>query len=148
MTTDGSGGADGGSGTRSVADARREQYHALLQLTPHWGSKIAVRQDDDGDWVIVATLDADLCDGAEHRREHGLGGNLCWDTEDEAQEYLDEHEDELRLELCEDLFTMGTCTECDDVVPVLGDYVPFAPNGVLLCGVCRGGEDGTPGIVR
>ena len=29
---------------------------------------------------------------------------------------------------------MGICTGCEDVAPVLGDYVPFAPNGALVCG--------------
>jgi hypothetical protein len=51
---------------------------------------------------------------------------------------------ELRLELTEDLFTMALCARCEDVVPVLGDYVPFGPAGLLVCGPCLGDGDNEP----
>ena len=46
---------------------------------------------------------------------------------------------------------MELCAACEDAVPVLGDYVAFAPNGSVVCGDCLAGDDGepqAPGIVR
>ena len=31
---------------------------------------------------------------------------------------------------------MGLCTRCEDIVPVFGDYVAFAPAGMVVCGPC------------
>ena len=73
-----------------------------------------------------------------------LAEGQCWDNEKEAQRHLDEHEDELRLELTEDLFTMGLCERCEDVVPVFGDYVAYAPAGELVCGPCLTEDEREP----
>ncbi|MCY4510636.1 MAG: hypothetical protein OXG35_27305 [Acidobacteria bacterium] len=46
---------------------------------------------------------------------------------------------------------MALCTECEQVVPVLGDYVPFAPAGMLVCGDCMssdGDEPAGPAIIH
>ena len=129
---------------RIIEHRNRRHYRELLRETPQWNADLQVEQDDDGDWVIVALLPSRWTHGQHGLEKNVLGSGHCWDTEDEAQQHLDEHEDELRLELVEDLFTMALCTRCDAVVPVFGDYVPFAPAGMLVCGPCLSGNENDP----
>ena len=129
---------------RMVEYRNRQEYRRLLGELPHWDAKLDVRRDDDGSWSIVGRLEPDLCHGQHSLQENELGGNTYWDTADEARAHMAEHEDRLRLELCEDLFTMGLCTSCGAVVPVFGNYVPFAPAGNLVCGECLTTDDGDP----
>ena len=72
-------------------------------------------------------------------------------TEAEAQAHLDEHAEELRDEIVDDLFTMGVCTHCEAVVPVFGDYHPYSPAGSLVCEECLsvdGDEPAAPAILH
>ena len=132
-------------GTPRMIDYRRKRrYRELLEETPHWNAPLSCKQDDDGDWIIVARLDPELTHGRHSLQENILAEGQCWDSEEEAQRHLDEHEDQLRLELTEDLFTMGLCTRCEDVVPVFGDYVAYAPAGELVCGPCLTDDDDDP----
>ena len=124
-------------GSRRIVEHQRERrYRELLRETPHWNAALSCIRDDDGDWIIVARLDPDLTHGRPQLAETHLATGWCWDSEGEAQTYLDEHADELRDELVGDLFTMGVCTRCEAVVPVFGDYVAFGPAGLLVCGPC------------
>ena len=124
-------------GSRRIVEHQRERrYRELLRETPHWDAPLSCIRDDDGDWIIVARLDPDLTHGRPQLAETHLATGWCWDSEAEAQTYLDEHADELRDELVDDLFTMGVCTRCEAVVPVFGDYVAFGPAGLLVCGPC------------
>ena len=124
-------------GSRRIIEHRRKRrYRELLREMPHWDAPLACIQDDAGDWIIVVRLDPSLTHGRPQLAETQVS-SWCWDTEAEAQAHLDNHDEELRDELVDDLFTMGICTECEAVVPVFGDYVPYAPAGSLVCGDCR-----------
>lgn len=124
-------------GSRRITEHhQKRRYRELLREMPHWDAPLACIQDDDGDWIIVARLDPDLTHGRAQLAETQLGQGWCWNSEAEAQAHLDDHADELRDELGDDLFTMGICTRCEAVVPVFGDYVPYAPAGSLVCGEC------------
>ena len=131
---------------------QRRLYEELLRETPHWHSPLECQQDEDGDWRIVALVDGALT--ANHNRKTEtvmLGQGYCWDSREEALKELEENEEELRKELTNDLFSMGLCTRCNEVIPVLGSYVPYAPAGELYCGPCRSedeGEDAGPALVR
>ena len=132
-------------GSRRIVDHRnRRRYRELLRETPQWNAELKVEQDDDADWIIVGLLPPRWTHGRYGLEKNILGNRYCWDSEDEAQAYLDEHDDELRLELTEDLFTMALCTRCEDVVPVFGDYVPFGPAGLLVCGPCLSDGENEP----
>ena len=131
-------------GSRKIIDHLNERrYRELLRETPQWNAELKVEQDDDGEWIIVGMLPS-RCTHGQHLEKNILGNGYCWDSEDETQEYLDEHEEALRLELVENLFTMGLCTRCEDVVPVFGDYVPFGPAGLLVCGPCLTDDENEP----
>ena len=132
-------------GSRKIVDHRNERrYRELLRQTPQWDAELKVERDDDGDWIIVGMLPSRWTHGQYGLEKNILGNGYCWDNENEAQEYLDEHDDELRLELTENLFTMALCTRCEDVVPVFGDYVPYAPAGSLVCGDCLSDDEEEP----
>ena len=132
-------------GTPRMIDYRRKRrYRELLAQTPHWSAPLSCEQDDDADWIIVARLDPELTHGHHRLRENILAGGQYWASEEEAQRHLDEHEDELHLELTEDLFTMGLCMRCEEVVPVFGDYVAYAPAGELVCGPCLTDDECEP----
>ena len=132
-------------GSRRIVDHQnKRRYRELLRETPHWNAELKVEQDDDADWVIVGLLPSQWIHGHHGLEKNILGNGYCWDNEDDAQEYLDQHGDELRLELTENLFTMGLCTRCEDVVQVFGDYVPFGPVGLLVCGPCLSDDENEP----
>ena len=132
-------------GSRRIVDHQnKRRYRELLRKTPHWNAELKVEQDDDADWIIVGLLASRWTHGQHGLEKSILGNGYCWDHEHEAQEHLDEHEDELRLELTENLFTMGLCTRCEEVVPVFGDYVPFGPAGLLVCGPCLSDDESEP----
>lgn len=132
-------------GSRKIVNHRNERlYRELLRETPQWNAELEVEHDDDGDWIIVGILPPRWTHGRYVLEKNVLGSGYCWDSEDEALEYLEEHDGELRLELTESLFTMGLCTRCEEVVPVFGDYVPFAPAGLLVCGSCLSDDDNEP----
>ena len=134
-----------GRGTKRIREhLDRREYERQLREMPHYEADLAVKQDEDGDWVIVAQLEPSLTHGRFGLDERQLGQTFCWDTEEEARDHLAEHEDELRMELVEDLFTMGLCTRCEAVVPVFGDYVPYGPAGSLVCGPCLSGDEDDP----
>lgn len=129
-------------GSRRVIEHRNQrEYENLLREMPHWNAELQVRQDEDGDWVIAAKLPSELTHGQHEIEETQLGEGQYWDNKSEAQAYLTEHEDDLRLELTESLFTMGICTRCDAVVPVFGNYVQYSPAGMLVCGPCLSDDD-------
>ena len=134
-------------GIRRIADHRnRRRYRELLRETPQWNAELKVEQAAAADWIIVALLCPQWTHGRHGLERNILGNGYCWDSEDEAWEYLDQHDDELRLELVENLFTMGLCTRCEDIVPVFGDYVAFASAGMVVCGPCLSdGENETAG---
>ena len=142
----------GAHGSERMTEYRnRQRYKEVLREMPHWEAELEVRKDQDGDWSIVALLPPDLRHGQHWLGENELAGDLCWHTAEEARAHLEEHEDELRLELCEDLFTMGICTSCETVVPVFGNYVAFGPAGSLVCGECLTTDDtdpAEPGIIH
>lgn len=120
-------------GSRKIVDLRNERrYRELLRETPHWNAELKVEQDDDGDWIIVGLLPSRWTHSRHGLEKNILGNGYCWDTEDEAQAHLDGHTDALRDELVDKLFTMGMCTRCEAIVPVFGDYVPYAPAGSLV----------------
>ena len=127
-------------GTPRMQEYRnRQEYRALLRETPHHDAALGVEQDG-GDWMIVAGLEPALTHGQSRMEKTGLGGGQVFDTETQARRHLDAHEDELRMELVEDLFTMGLCAGCGSVVPVVGDYVAYSPAGMLACGPCQSRE--------
>lgn len=132
-------------GSRRIVDHHnKRRYQELLRETPQWNAELKVEQDDDADWIIVGLLPPEWTHGRCGLEKNVLGNGHCWDSENEAQEYLDEHGDELRMELVEDLFTMALCTRCEDVVLVFGDYVPFGPAGLPVCGPCRSDDEDEP----
>lgn len=132
-------------GSRKVIEHQnRRQYRELLRHTPQWSAELQVELDQDDDWIIVGILPPALTHGQYSLEKNTLGNGYCWGDEQEARQYLDEHEDELRIELTEDLFTMGLCSQCESVVPVFGDYVPFAPAGLLYCGDCLSDDKDEP----
>ena len=135
---------------QSAGDQRREEYLEMLRETPYWDVPIEAIRDENGDWVLTARLSDTLQKECGHNGPLAVEGRSCWDTAQEAREHLEENDERLREELCDDLFTMGACTAYGQVVPVLGDYVPYSPNGELRCSGCMGGDDGAgaPGIVR
>ena len=130
-----------GRSKQTVEEANRRLYRELLQETPHWHAPLTVEEDEEGDWVIVARLDSRLTHGNHRLEKNTLGEGKYWETREEAQTHLAGHESTLRLELTEDLFTMALCTVCERVVPVFGDYFPYAPAGMLVCGECRSDDD-------
>ena len=137
--------------SRIIEHQRKRRYRDLLRDMPHWDAPLACIQDDDGDWIIVARLDPDLTHGRPQLAETQVASGWCWDSEAEAQAHIDEHAEELRDELVDDLFTMSLCTHCEAVVPVFGDYVAFGPAGLLVCGECLsvdGDEPAAPAILH
>lgn len=129
---------------RVVEHQNKRRYHQLLRETPQWNAELKAERDDDGDWVIVGLLPSRWTHGHHGLEKNVLGNGYCWDEEHEAREWLDEHADELRDKLVDELFTMGLCTRCEDVVPVFGDYVPYAPAGRLVCGGCLSEDEHEP----
>lgn len=132
-------------GSRKIVDHHnKRRYRELLRETPHWNAELKVEQDEDGDWIIVGLIPSRWTHGRYGLEKNVLGNGCCWDSENEAQAHLDDHAEELRDELVDDLFTVGICTRCEAVVPVFGDYVPYAPAGSLLCGECLSEDEDEP----
>ena len=131
-------------GTKRIQEHRRErQYQRMLRETSEFATDLRCAQDDDGDWVIA--LDQD-----DNETIRAIS-NDYWTTRAEAEEYLMNHEEEVRMDYLEGLFSRGECTQCSNIVLVLGNYVPYDPAGMLWCSGCLSdlNEEPTPaGIVR
>ena len=68
--------------------------------------------------------------------------SASWETEGDTVTAIEEDDGTLRREVIDGLFSSGRCRGCDELVPVLGDYVQYDPAGVLRCRGCQESETG------
>ena len=134
-----------GGSARIIAHRRTRRYHEQLAETPHWNAPLSCVQEDDQDyWTIIADLEEKLQHEDHKTARTLLADGKSWTSREDPQNYLDEHEDELRLEHVDSLFTRGECTRCGDTVPVFGYYSAYAPAGILVCGACMTDDESEP----
>ena len=87
-------------------------------------------------------------DDTDHEDEYYIDDNR-FTTEAAARRHLETNEETLRVELASTFYTQAECGGCGTAVPVQGQYVPYAPAGVVMCGDCLDPDGFSgPAIVR
>ena len=118
-------------GTEKIrAHRKRRIFEDLMREMDEYNGDLEVVSIDDGRHFIIAGYDPG---DTNHDNEHWL---RTLATQEDAEAHLAEHEDKLRVELASLAFTQAECHRCSAVVPVKGNYVPYAPAGVVMCGDC------------